>query len=279
MHGRQRLAGAFTIALDRIRPDPTQPRREHDNESHQQLVASIKRLGVLQPIAVRYIEAGDVYQVISGERRYQACRELQLADIPCWVQTPKDEEILLRQIVENWQRADLHPYELADSLIRLRDANGYTQKQLATETGKPESEISKLLALQKIDPEVQKSARSQEDTAFTKRHLYALTQLKPEKQREVAATVKRQKLTAIETEKVVKATKAEATGHKQRGAPVVHLRYATAHATVTLNFRKWTVLAADILAALDEARSKVATETKEKPAAKKSKKRREGPIR
>ncbi|HVG49197.1 MAG TPA: ParB/RepB/Spo0J family partition protein, partial [Rubellimicrobium sp.] len=104
-----------------------------DAEALRDLVASITRLGVLQPIAVRYLESEDVDQVISGERRFQASREAGLAEIPCWVQTPKDEEILLRQIVENWQRSDLHPYELADSLARLRDANGYTQRVMAGE--------------------------------------------------------------------------------------------------------------------------------------------------
>ena len=258
MQGRQRLAGAFSIELSRIRPDPTQPRREHDSESHRQLAASIRRLGVLQPIAVRFVEPDDIYQVISGERRFQACREIGLIEMPCWIQTPKDEEILLRQIVENWQRADLHPYELADSLIRLRDANGYTQRQLAEETGKPESEISKLLALQKLDPVVQKVAREEAGVPFTKRHLYALTQLKtPEAQREVAEEVKERKLTAVETEKVVAAKRPDARGRKKRGAPVVHLRYATTYATVTLNFRKRDVKATDILAALDEARRKV----------------------
>ena len=62
-----------------------------------------------EPISVRYLEADDVYQVISGERRFQASKKAGLSEIPCWVQSPKDEEILLRQIVENWQRADLHP--------------------------------------------------------------------------------------------------------------------------------------------------------------------------
>src|SRR4051794_24863109 len=65
-HGRLRLVGAFSIRLDRIRPDPTQPRRDIDEGAQRDLVASIKRLGVLQPIAVRYIEAEDIYQVISG---------------------------------------------------------------------------------------------------------------------------------------------------------------------------------------------------------------------
>lgn len=258
MQGRQRLAGAYTIQLSRIRPDSTQPRRELDTESQRDLAASIKRLGVLQAIAVRYIEADDIYQVISGERRFQACKEAGLSEIPCWVQSPKDEEILLRQIVENWQRADLHPYELADSLARLRDANGYTQKQLAEETGKPESEISRLLSLQRIEPSVQKLARDASGGQFTKRHLVNLARLGPDAQQKMAHEIKDRKLTALETEEAVTRQLPDATGRRKRGAPTTHLRYATAQATVTLNFRKRNVTATDILAALDEVRMKVA---------------------
>lgn len=212
---------------------------------------------MLQPIAVRYLEAEDIYQVISGERRYQASREVGLAEIPCWVQTPKDEEILLRQIVENWQRSDLHPYELADSLARLRDANGYSQKELAEETGKPESEISKLLSLLKLDPAVQKIARDESEGTFSKRHLYALTQVKPADQAKVAMEIQDRNLTAVETEKMVKQRAPDESGRKKAGAPVTHLRFVTTNATVTLNFRKRNVTAAEILAALDEVRIKL----------------------
>ena len=105
----------------------------------------MRRLGILQPITVRYIETENIYRIITGERRYHAACEAGLAEIPCWVQSPKEEEVLLHQIVENWQRLDMHPYDLADALARLRDANGYSQQDLARETGKSEGEISKLL--------------------------------------------------------------------------------------------------------------------------------------
>lgn len=258
--GRERLAGAYSIELSRIRPDPTQPRQDLDTEKQRQLVASIRRLGVLQPIVVRWLETDQVYQILYGERRYQASKELGLPSVPCWIQSPKDEEILLRQIVENWQRADLHPYELADSLMRLRDANNYTQKQLAEETGKPESEISRLLSLERIDPEVQKIAREDVTRTFTKRHLVNVARLKaPEEQREVAQEIQERKLTAIETEEEVSRRIPDAKGRKKRGAPVTHMRYATSEATVTLNFRKRNVSAADILGALDEVRLKIAS--------------------
>src|SRR5207244_3650143 len=98
-------------------------------------------------------------QIISGERRYQASLGAGLAEVPCWVQTPREQEVLLRQIVENWQRADLHPYDLADALVGLRDAFHLTQKQLAKMTGKPESDISRILSLLKLNAAVQRQAR------------------------------------------------------------------------------------------------------------------------
>jgi len=124
LEGRRRLGGAFTIALNRIRPDPDQPRRRLDTDAQKELTDSVKRLGVLQPITVRFLEAENTYQVITGERRYHAARAAGLTEIPCWVQSPKEDEVLLHQIVENWQRLDIPPYDLADALARLRDANG-----------------------------------------------------------------------------------------------------------------------------------------------------------
>src|SRR5947209_4864465 len=128
VEGRQRLTGAFLIELHRIRPDPAQPRKNLDTQAQRELTDSIRQIGILQSITVRYLEDQDIYQVITGERRFQAARSLELPSIPCWVQTPKNEDILLHQLVENWQRSDLHPFELADALACLRDANGYSQK-------------------------------------------------------------------------------------------------------------------------------------------------------
>src|SRR5207247_2425414 len=83
------------------RPPPAQPRRRLEEQSLAELTASVERLGILQPITVRYLEGEDVYQIISGERRYQAAKGLGMATIPCWVKTPKAEEVLVHQIVEN----------------------------------------------------------------------------------------------------------------------------------------------------------------------------------
>lgn len=207
---------------------------------------------------MRFIEAESVYQIISGERRYQAAKEVGLVEIPCWVQSPKNEDILLHQIVENWQRADLEPFELAEALACLRDANGYTQKKLAEVTSKPESEISRLLSLLNLDPHVQQQAQQSTPGTFTKRHLTAIAQLPPEDQQEVMIAVKERNLTARDTERTVKEQKAKASGTKTRGAPAAHVRrFFTSLAIITVTCRKRHVTDEDILAAIEEVRSQL----------------------
>jgi ParB family chromosome partitioning protein len=257
LDGRRRLGGAFAIASDHIRPDPNQPRRRFDTEAQKELNDSVRRLGILQPITVRFMEAEGLYRVITGERRYHAACEAGLNEIPCWVQQPKENEVLLHQIVENWQRLDMHPYDLADALARLRDANGYTQKDLARETGKSEGEISKLFSLLDLDPAVQKAARQDDSGRFTRRHLYALRTLPGAEQRSLMQKVQRETVTAEQMEELAAERVQSLRGHKRRGAPVSHHRFSTSQALVSITFRKKDVTTKDILAALDEARVQV----------------------
>jgi ParB family chromosome partitioning protein len=255
--GRRRLGGAFAIARHHIRPDPNQPRRSLDTEAQKELNDSVKRLGILQPITVRYIEADAIYQVIAGERRYHAACEAGLEEIPCWVQTPKEQDVLLHQIVENWQRLDMHPYDLADALARLREANDYTQNDLAHETGKSKGEISKLLTLLDLDPAVQKMAREDNTGRISRRHLYAVRALPTEEQLRLIRKTQEEAISAADMEQIVAKRMEALEGHKRRGAPVIHHRFSTSHAMVTVTFRKRDVSSEDILAALDEARLQV----------------------
>lgn len=255
MQGRRRLNGAFFIELARIRPDPSQPRRVLDQAALQELTASIIKLGVLQPIAVRYIAADDMYQIISGERRYQAALAAGLTELPCWVQDPEDSEILLRQVVENWQRADLHPFELADSLVRLRDANGYSQKQLAAATGKSEGEISKLLNLLELAPSVQKEARDDATGILSRRHLYAVSRLAMHEQEDVVMVVKQKNLTAADTEHLVGRHIARKSQSRKRGAPVTRVQFSTPLANIIVTFRRQSPTTDEIVAALDAAKA------------------------
>src|ERR1043165_8402644 len=185
LEGRQRLTGAFLIEIDRVRPDPHQPRKAFEDKAQWELQASIEKLGILQPVTVQYLESENIYQIITGEGRFEASKSLGLTSIPCWVRNPDSQTTLVHQIVENWQRAELHPYDLADALAALRDSFGFSQKQIADLTGKPESEISRPLSLLKLNPAAQQHAREDKTGTFTRRHLIALAQLPQEDQQEV----------------------------------------------------------------------------------------------
>ena len=115
--GRSRLKGAYLIRADRIVPDPQQPRKRIDPTYLEELTASVKRLGILQPIVVRYVESENQYRIIAGECRFSAAGKAGLTEIPCWVKSPDAEEVLLQQIAENWQRSDLHPFDLAAGAV------------------------------------------------------------------------------------------------------------------------------------------------------------------
>ena len=257
--GRRQLKGAFLIEIARLRPDPSQPRRRVDDESIAELAASIRRHGVIQAISVRYLPDQDIYQIISGERRYQAAKLAGLSAIPCLIHDPKQRDLLLRQVVENWQRRELHPFDLADALAQLRDDNKFTQKQLAQETGKPEGEISKFLKLLELSPLVQKESRADPSGVLSFRHLYNIARLEPQEQEAMASAVREQRLSAVETEQLVRKTIERRTAPPQRGAPVTKIELLTSKAKVTLLFRKQTPDRTDILSALDEARTKAKT--------------------
>lgn len=259
--GRRKLNGAFFIELERIRPDPNQPRKNLGTDAQRELAASIKEHGILQPIAVRYLREADIYQIISGERRYHASRAAGLAELPCWVQDPQEQKILVRQLIENWQRADLHPFEIADTLGRLRDTLGYTQRQLADLTGKSESEISKLLSLLDLAPDAQDLARSEAAASLSRRHLYAASRVPRAEQHALLKRIATDGLTAEDTDKIAAEKRRSATGARKRGAPVHRIRLTTSQATVLLTFRRKNVSDEDVRTALEEALA----QTKPKP--------------
>lgn len=199
--GRRRLSGAFLIDIDRIETDPDQPRKRVDQAYLEELTQSVRRHGVLQPISVRYIEKTNTYRIVAGECRYAAAVRAGLQELPCWVKSPRENEILVQQVVENWVRSDLSAFELADSLAILRDANGWTQQELARQTGKSKGEVSKLLSILALDPEVQSKARSDPTQHVTKRHLYALSRLPASDQRKLFDRVWRDNLSASDVER------------------------------------------------------------------------------
>ncbi len=147
--GRRRLEAASLIRLDRIIPDPDQPRAEFDPESLELLAASLEARGQLQPIRVRWDDAADRYMVIVGERRFRAAMMAGLEAVACVVAdgSASAEDILEDQLVENALRADLKPVEQARAYRTLMKARGLTQAQLAGRLQVTQGAISKALAL------------------------------------------------------------------------------------------------------------------------------------
>ncbi len=146
-------AGEQRIPIEKIKPNPNQPRRQFEAGPLEDLVASIKEKGVLQPLIVRPI--GDDYEIVAGERRWRAAQQAQLHDLPVLVRDFSDAEVLEVAIIENIQRADLNPMEEAAGYKQLMDRFGHTQEKMAEALGKSRSHIANLLRLLHLPESVQ----------------------------------------------------------------------------------------------------------------------------
>ena len=133
------------IPVDRIRPNPHQPRKTFDPQALDELKASIAEHGVLVPVLVR--ERGDGYELIAGERRWRACAALQRATVPAIVRASDDRESLEVAIIENLQRENLNPLEEAAGIAELIDSHDFTQEQVAQRLGKSRPAVTNALRL------------------------------------------------------------------------------------------------------------------------------------
>ena len=167
----QNQAGLISrINISNITPNPFQPRIDFEKNSLIELSNSIKEHGIIQPITVRKI-GRDNFQIISGERRYQASKIANINEIPCYIRIANDEEMLEMAIVENIQRKDLNSIEIGLSYQRLIDECNLTHEQLSIKLSKNRSTISNFLRLLKLPVEVQKAIR---DSKLTMGHARAL---------------------------------------------------------------------------------------------------------
>lgn len=142
------------IPMDQVEPNPYQPRMAFDNEALEELADSIRSLGLIQPITVRRKNDGR-YQIISGERRYKASRLAGLTMIPAYVREANDQGMLEMAIVENIQRQDLDPIEVAMSYQRLIDECDLTQEAMAERVGKKRASVTNYLRLLKLPTKLQ----------------------------------------------------------------------------------------------------------------------------
>lgn len=142
------------IDINLITVNPYQSRSNFNEESLKELTTSIKNIGVIQPITVRKIKKNS-YQLISGERRLKACRNLELNNIPAYIRTANDQESLEMALIENTHRQDLDAIEIAVSYKRLIDEINLTQEELSNKIGKDRTTITNYLRLLKLNPIIQ----------------------------------------------------------------------------------------------------------------------------
>ncbi len=148
------------ISIDHIEPNPFQPRTFFEPEALAELSASIKEQGIIQPITVRKM-GYDRYQIISGERRFKASRMAGLTTIPAYIRVANDQGMLEMSLVENIQRQNLNPLEIALSYKRLIDECSLTQEMLSDRVGKNRSTVTNFLRLLKLQPQIQAAIRNE----------------------------------------------------------------------------------------------------------------------
>ena len=146
------------VPITDIEINPYQPRSEFDIEALEQLAKSIKLHGLVQPITVRHLSGG-TYQIISGERRVRACRMIGLREIPAYIRLADDQGMLEMALIENIQRQDLNPLEVAFSYQRLMDECDITHEEVAERVAKKRSTVTNYLRLLRLPPAVQNAVR------------------------------------------------------------------------------------------------------------------------
>lgn len=191
-----------SLSVEVIQPGQYQPRRDIQPESLDELAASIKAQGLMQPIIVRpLVGFEDRYEIIAGERRWRACRLLDMTHIPALVREVDDESAIALALIENIQREDLNPMEEAIALHRLQHEFELTQQQVADAVGKNRATIANLLRLMKLNDDVK---RLLEHGDIEMGHARALLALNGQEQSDAATQVVSRALTVRQTEALVR---------------------------------------------------------------------------
>ena len=185
--GNDRPRGVRNIPLDRITPNPEQPRMNFDEDALAELAASVTEHGVLQPILVRPTGELQRYQLVAGERRWRAARAAGLREIPALIEQLDDETALEIGIIENLQREDLSPLEEAMIYDRMTQEHGYSVRRLAQKLGKDKGYIENRLRLAGAPTEIKQLVSLRKDTVS---HAYELLKVEdPKKRRRLAEQV------------------------------------------------------------------------------------------
>ena len=195
-----------TLPIDRLTPNPDQPRQRFDEDALADLAASIREKGVIQPLVVRVSPRDPrLHEIVAGERRWRAAKSAGIKELPVIVREFDDTEVLEIAIIENVQRADLNPIEEAAGYRQLMDRFGHTQERLAEALGKSRSHIANLLRLLHLPEDVRRLVT---EGALSAGHARAL--ITREDASELAQEVIRRGLSVRETERLAKSGPASA---------------------------------------------------------------------
>ncbi len=193
------------IDISKIAANPTQPRREFDQEALEGLSESIHSLGLIQPITVK-ADGGDKYIIISGERRWRAAKMAGLSSIPAYIRKVNDNELHTMALVENVQRQDLNPIEISLSIQRLIDECGLTQEALSQKVGIKRPTISNYLRLLNLPHAIQFALKS---GVITMGHAKAIAGAEPSKQISIMKRCVEKSLSVRQTEELVRSMQEE----------------------------------------------------------------------
>ena len=202
---KAKKTNSFQLSLNKIHVNPDQPRTNFDSKEIDNLVGSIKELGIIQPITVRKIN-DDKFEIISGERRYRASKIANLDSIPCYIKAVEnDSDLLKMSLVENVQRVDLDPIEIALTYKRLINEYNLDIDAISRLVGKDRSTISNYVRLLKLDPIIQSGMR---DGFLSMGHGRALINIDDRNlQIEIYERIISSKLSVRQTEKIVRGNK------------------------------------------------------------------------
>ena len=212
---------SFKLSLNKIHVNPNQPRTNFDSKEIDNLVVSIKELGIIQPITVRKINE-DKYEIISGERRYRASKLANLDSIPCYIKAVENDTDLLKlSLVENVQRVDLDPIEIALTYERLINEYNLDFESISRLVGKDRSTISNYVRLLKLDPIIQSGIR---DGFLSMGHGRALINIDDKKiQIEIYKQIITSKLSVRQTEKIVRGNRTITSNNSNSDVSKIYL--------------------------------------------------------
>lgn len=200
------------IKLDLIEVNPFQPRADFNQQALEELASSIKVHGVIQPITVRKI-TDKKYQLISGERRLRASKMAGLTEIPAYVRTANDQEVVEMALIENIQREDLNAIEVALTYQRLIDECSLTHENLGDRLGKDRSTVTNYLRLLKLPPEIQKALRDKHLSMGHARAIISLPEV--DKQLYVLKEINAKSLSVRKTEELVRLLSSKTSSQKE----------------------------------------------------------------